>query len=52
MNDKKSAPVEATCTACHCDDGVTPEMRAAWAAEGYVVRSTDPAVTPSLPAGL
>ena len=43
MNENKIPPVVPTCTSCHCDDGVTPEMRTAWAADGYVVRSADPA---------
>ena len=42
MSDKKVVPIDATCTSCHCDDGVTPEMRAALAAEGYVAQSIDP----------
>ena len=41
-------PVGLTCAECHCDDGVTPEMRAAWAAAGYTVRSADPAEVASL----
>ena len=43
MNEKKEFPADVSCTACHCDDGVTPEMRTAWAAEGYAVRSIDAA---------
>ncbi len=43
MSESKTPPEVPTCTSCHCDDGVTPEMRTAWATEGYVARSIDPA---------